>query len=66
MPVLTKGKNEQNTVGEESLASVMSSMRKLCVNPASGMVALVAKYADRNVFVSSVSEHFCLSVTYMP
>lgn len=66
MPVLTKGKNEQNNVGEESLASVISSMRRVCVNPASEMVTLVAKYAVQNVFVSSVSVHFCLSLTYMP
>lgn len=66
MPVLIKGMNEQYNVGEDSLASVGRSMRKVCVNPASGMVTLVAKFTVQNVFVPSVSEHFCLSVTYMP
>lgn len=36
MPVLTKGRNEQNNVGEDSLASVITSMGKVCVNPAGG------------------------------
>lgn len=44
MPVLTKDKNKPNNVGEDSLASVIRNIRKVCVSPASGMVTLVASY----------------------
>lgn len=57
MPVLTKGKNKQNNVDEDSLANVIRNIRKVCVNPASGMVTLVA-----NIQSEMCLSHLCLSI----
>lgn len=38
MPVLTKGMNEGNNVDEDSLASVIRSMRKVCEPSHTGVV----------------------------
>lgn len=56
MLILTKGKNEQNNVGEDSLANVIRYVRKVCVNPASGMVTQQTTQSEMCL------SHLCLSI----